>query len=136
MRILLNSHRKFSKDLVAFTFCSVLSPRYEETACQYLDNITDIKTYKPLDIIAQTLQEENCQRVNSTASGSALNKFSTMKNLDQKCAKCGKTNHSTQIIGQGESIHKRARGNSPKIVQVPQGTKKKDEIKKQGERKG
>ena len=28
--------------------------------------------------------------------GSSLNKFSTMKNLGQKCAKCGKTNHTTQ----------------------------------------
>ena len=47
-------------------------------------------------IIPQVLQEENCQRTNSIASGSALNKFSTVKNLGQKCAKCGKTNHSTQ----------------------------------------
>ena len=28
--------------------------------------------------------------------GSSLNKFSTTKNLGQKCAKCGKTNHTTQ----------------------------------------
>ena len=28
--------------------------------------------------------------------GSSFNKFSTMKNIGQKCAKCGKTNHTTQ----------------------------------------
>ena len=28
--------------------------------------------------------------------GSSLNKFSTMKNIGQQCAKCGKTNHTTQ----------------------------------------
>ena len=50
--ILSNGHSTFSEDLTMFTFCTVLPLSYEETACQYLDNITDIKNYKLLDIIA------------------------------------------------------------------------------------
>ena len=96
MRILSNGHSKFSEDFVTFTFCHMLPPSYQETAWQYLDNITDIINYKLLDIIAPVLQEENCRRATSMVSGSALNKFSTMKNLGQKCARCGKMNHSTQ----------------------------------------
>ena len=58
-RILANSHSTFSEDLVMFTFCSTLPLSYEETACQYLDNIDDITKYKLSDIIARVLQEEN-----------------------------------------------------------------------------
>ena len=95
-RILTNCHSTFSEDLVTFIFCSTLPSSYEETAHQYLDNINDITKYKLLDIVAQVLQEENRQKANSIAGGSSLNKFSTVKNLNQKCAKCGKMNHSTQ----------------------------------------
>ena len=52
LRILANSHSNFSKDLITFTFCSTLPLSYEETICQYLDNIDDIIKYKLLDIIA------------------------------------------------------------------------------------
>ena len=91
-----NGHSTFYEDLVTFTFHSALPPSYEETAHQYLDNIDDITKYKFLDIVTQVLQEENCQKANSIAGGSSLNKFSTVKNLNQKCVKCGKMNHSTQ----------------------------------------
>ena len=61
-RIMLNSHSKFFKDLVTFTFCSMLPPSYQETTHH---NITDIKNYKLSDIIVQVLQEENHWRANS-----------------------------------------------------------------------
>ena len=95
-RNLANSHSTFSEDLITFTFCSTLPLSYEETAHQYLDNINDITKYKLLDIFTQVLQEENCRKANSIAGGSSLNKFSKVKNLKQKCVKCGKMNHSTQ----------------------------------------
>ena len=95
MRILLNGQSNFSEDLITFTFCSNLPPSYKETTQQYLDNITDIKIYKLSDIITWILQEENHQKANTVVSVS-LNNFWMVKNLGQKCAKCGKTNHSTQ----------------------------------------
>ena len=52
LQILAKSHSKFSEDLITFTFCSMLPPSYEETVCQYLDNIDDITKYKLSDIIA------------------------------------------------------------------------------------
>ena len=61
--ILANGHLKIFKDLITFTFCSTLPLSYEETTCQYLDNIDDIIKYKLLDIIAWVLQEENCERL-------------------------------------------------------------------------
>ena len=129
--ILLNGHSKFSQDLVTLTFSSALPLSYQETACQYLDNITDNKNYKFLDIIAQTLQEENCWRANSITSGLALNKFSTMKNLGQKCAKCGKTNHSTQNHWPGGKRPQKGKGKQPQNSLGSLGKKKKrDQIKK------
>ena len=95
-RILANGHSNFSEDLLTFTFCSVLPSSYEETACQYSDNINYITKYKLSDIIAQVLQEENCRKASSITGDSSLNKLSTVKNLGPKCVKCGKSNHSTQ----------------------------------------
>ena len=83
LQILMNGHSKISKDLITFTFCSTLLPSYEETACQYLDDIDDITKCKLLDIIAQVLQEENHCKADSVIKGSSLNKFSTVKNLNQ-----------------------------------------------------
>ena len=91
-----NGHSTLSKDLATFSFCSSLPDSYESTARQYLDNISSIANYKITDIIAQVLQEENRPKAMALGQGSSLNKFSTTKNLDQKCAKCGKTNHTTQ----------------------------------------
>ena len=51
-QILSSGHSKFSEDLTMFTFCSALPLSYEETVCQYLDNITDISKYNLSDIIA------------------------------------------------------------------------------------
>ena len=95
-RITSNNHSKLSKDLATFMFCSSLPDSYESTARQYLDNITVIANYKLSDIIAQTLQEESRRKAQSIGQGLSLNKFSTVKNIGQKCARCGKTNHTTQ----------------------------------------
>ena len=95
-RIMSNGHSKLSKDLATFMFCSSLPASYEQTAHQYLDGITAIANYKIQDIVAQVLQKESRRKAQSIQTGTSINKFSTMKNLAQKCAKCGKTNHSTQ----------------------------------------
>ena len=95
-RIMSNGHSKLSKDLATFMFCSSLPDSYKPTTWQYLDNIMAIANYKLSDIIAQVLQEESRQKAQVLGQGSSLNKFSTVKNIGQKCAKCGKTNHTTQ----------------------------------------
>ena len=94
--IMSNGHSRLSEDLATFMFCSSLPDSYKPTARQYLDNITAIANYKLSDIIAQVLQEESRRKAQALGQGSSLNKFSTMKNIGQKCAKCGKTNHTTQ----------------------------------------
>ena len=80
--IMSNGH----EDLAIFLFCSSLPDSYESTARQYLDNISTIANYKLADIITRVLQEENRCKVNALGQGSSLNKFSTTKNLGQKCA--------------------------------------------------
>ena len=47
-----NGHSRLSEDLATFMFCSSLLKSYEQTAQQYLDNITVIATDKITDIIA------------------------------------------------------------------------------------
>ena len=91
-----NGHSTSSEDLATFLFCSSLPDSYELTARQYLDNVTVIANYKLSDIIARVLQEENRRKANGLGQGTSINKFSTTKTLGQKCAKCGKTNHTTQ----------------------------------------
>ena len=109
MRILANSHSAFSKDLITFTFCSTLLSSYKETAHQSLDDITK---YTLSDIITWVLQEENRWKANSIDGGSSLNKFFTVKNLNQKCVKYGKMNHSTQNHWERANIQKKAKGNT------------------------
>ena len=136
-KVTLNGHSKLSEDLATFMFPSHLPQSYEATTHQYLDNITDIANYKLSDIIARVLQEESRRKAHSIKSGSSLNKFSTVKNLHQKCAKCGKTNHSTQNHWPGGKIQTRERENLlPKKCQVPQGTKRKNHIKGRGKERG
>ena len=94
--IMLNGYSKLSEDLATFLFCSSPPDSYESTARQYLDNTTAIANYKLTDVIARVLQEENRHKANILGQGSSLNKFSTTKNTGQKCAKCGKTNHTMQ----------------------------------------
>ena len=115
--VTLNGHSKLSEDLAMFMFCSHLHDSYEATAQQYLDNITDIANYKPLDIITWVLQEESRRKDHSIKSGSSLNKFSMVKNLGQK-----KPQHTKSLArrknseqGQGES--------SPKSVKFLRGQK-------------
>ena len=95
-QIMSNGHSSLSKDLAAFMFCSSLPDSYEAKAQQYLDNIAAIANYRIADIIACVLQEEIRQKAMALGQGSPLNKFSTTKNIGQKCAKCGKMNHTMQ----------------------------------------
>ena len=124
-----NGHSKLSEDLATFLFCSSLPDSYESTARQYLDNITAITNYKLADIIVRVLQEENRRKANALGQGSSANKFSTTKNIGQKCAKCGKTNHTTQNHWPG--------GKNPNKKGKGQKSKKSDSSgKKKAEKKG
>ena len=110
-----NGHSKLSEDLATFLFCSSLPDSYELTAQQYLDNITAIANYKLTDIIVRVLQEENRHKANALGQGSSANKFSPMKNICQKCAKCGKTNHTTQNHWpRGKNPNKKGKGQKSK----------------------
>ena len=91
-----NGHSRLSEDLATFMFCSSLPKSYELTTQQYLNNITVITNYKLMDIITRVLQEESRRKAQVIGQGLSLNKFSTVKNIGQKCAKCGKMNHTTQ----------------------------------------
>ena len=106
-----NGHSRLSKDLTTFMFCLSLPDSYESTAWQYLDNISVITNYKLLDVIAQVLQEETRQKAQALGQGSSLNKFSTTKNIGQKCAKCEKTNHTMQYHWpRGKNLNKKGKG--------------------------
>ena len=110
-----NGHSTLTDDLATFLFCSSLPDSYKSTARQYLDNITAIANYKLADIIARVLQEENRLRANALGQRSSANKFSTMKNIGQKCAKCGKTNHTMQNHWPGgKNPNKKGKGQKSK----------------------
>ena len=57
--VLSNGHSTITEDLVVFMFCSTLPNSYQDTACQYLDNIDDITKYKLQPIIDWVIQEES-----------------------------------------------------------------------------
>ena len=61
-----------------------------------MDGVSAITKYKIQDIVAHVLQEESRRKAQSVQTSTSINKFSTAKIFGQKCAKCGKTNHSTQ----------------------------------------
>ena len=122
-----NGHSRLSEDLATFLFCSSLPDSYESTARQYLDNISAIANYKLADVIARVLQEENRHKANALGQGSSLNKFSTMKNIGQKCAKCGKMNHTMQNHWPG--------GKNPNKKGKGQKSKKSDSSGKKADKK-
>ena len=129
-----NGNSKLSEDLATFLFCSSLPDSYEPTARQYLDNIRSIANYKLTDIIVRVLQEENRRKANALGQGSSLNKFSTMKNLGQKCAKCGKTNHTMQNHWPGgKNPNKKGKGQRSKKSES--SGKKKTDKKVKGKEK-
>ena len=132
-----NGHSRLSEDLATFMFCLSLPDSYESTARQYLDNIMSIANYKISDIIARVLQEENKQKAMALVQGSSLNKFSMMNNLGQKCAKCGKMNHTMQNHWpRGKNLNKKGKGQfRPKKLSDLSG-KKEDRQKGEGQRKG
>ena len=125
-RITSNGQSKLSEDLATFMFCLSLPDSYEPTARQYLDNIMAIANYKLLDIIAQVLQEESRRKAQALGQGSSLNKFSTVKNIGQKCAKCGKTNHTTQNHWPEGKRPQKGKGQKSQKVSGLSGKKKAD----------
>ena len=52
-RTILNGHSKIAKDIVVFALCFGLPKSYQDTAHQYLDNITNIKLYSLQAIMNQ-----------------------------------------------------------------------------------
>ena len=125
-RITSNGHSKLSKDLATFMFCLSLPDSYKPTARQYLDNITAIANYKLSDIIAQVLQEESRRKAQALGQGLSLNKFSTVKNIGQKCVKCGKTNHTTQNHWPGGKRPQNGKGQKSQKASGSSGKKKAD----------
>ena len=122
--IMLNGHSRLSKDLATFMFCSSLPDSDKLTAWQYLDNISAIANYKTLDIIAWVLQEESRRRAQALGQGSSLKKFSTTKNIGQKCTKCGKTNHTTQNHWPGGKHPQKGKGQKSQKLSNSSGNKK------------
>ena len=114
-RITLNGHSSLSEDLATFMFCSSLPDSYEPTA-----------NYKLLDIIARVLQEESRRKAQALGQGSSLNKFSTVKNVGQKCAKCGKMNHTTQNHWLGGKHPQKGKGQKSQKASGSSGKKKAD----------
>ena len=97
--VLSNGHSKITEDLVVFMFCSALPNSYQDTACQYLDNINDITKYKLQPIIDQVIQEESrrkARNASTSSSSSTIYKFLMTKKYEKHCAKCGKNNHNTK----------------------------------------
>ena len=67
--VLSNGHSNITEDLLVFMFCSTLPNSYQDTACQYLDNIDDITVYKLQPIIDWVIQEESRRKArNANAS--------------------------------------------------------------------
>ena len=89
-----------------------------------------------MDIIAQVLQEESRRKAQFLGQGSSLNKFSTVKNLGQKCAKCGKTNHTTQNHWPGGKCPQKGKGQSSQKVFLREQKESGQKSKKQSKRKG
>ena len=56
----------------------------------------------------------------------SLNKFSTVKNIGQKCAKCGKMNHTTQNHWPGGKCPQKGKGQKPQKASGSSGKKKAD----------
>ena len=128
-----NGHSRLSKDLATFMLCFSWPKSYKLTAWQYLDNIMSTANYKLTDIIAWALQEESRRKAQAIGSGSSLNKFSTAKNLGQKCAKFGKSNHSTQTHWPGGKHPNMGKGKeSPKVSGSSFGNNKKGRQKGRG----
>ena len=121
-----NGHSKLSEDLATFMFCLSLPDSYELTTRQYLDNVMAIANYKLSDIITQVLQEESRRKAQSLGQGLSLNKFSTVKNLGQKCAKCGKMNYMTQNHWPGGKCPQKGKGQKSQKDSKLSGKKKAD----------
>ena len=134
-QIVLNGHRKLSEDLVTFMFCSSLPDSYKLTTWQYLNNIMVIANYNLMDIIAWVLQEESRWKAQALGQGLSLNKFSTVKDLGQKCTKYGKSNHTTQNHWPGGKHPQKGKGQSSQKALNSSGNKKKTDKTGKGKAK-
>ena len=89
-----------------------------------------------MDIIARVLQEENRKKAMALGQDSSLNKFSTTKNIGQKCAKCGKTNQTMQNHWPGgKNPKKKGKGQNKSQKLSNLSGKKKTEKKGKGKEK-
>ena len=89
-----------------------------------------------MDIITQVLQEESRQKAQALGQGSCLDKFLTMKNIGQKCTKCGKTNHTTQNHWpRGKNLNKKGKGQQKSQKSLNLSGKKKMDKKGKGKKK-
>ena len=88
-----------------------------------------------MDIITQVLQEESRRKAQSLGQGLSLNKFSTVKNLGQKCAKCGKMNYMTQNHWPGGKCPQKDKGHSSQKVLSSSGNKNKVDKNGKGKEK-
>ena len=122
-RIMTNGHSRLSGDLATFMFCSSHPNSYELTTWQYLNNITVIANYKLMAIITRVLQEESRRKAQSLGQASSLNKFPTVKNLGQKCVKCGKINHTTQNHWPGGKHPNKGKGQKTQKASSSPGNK-------------
>ena len=68
--------------------------------------------------------------------GLSLNKFSMVKNLGQKCAKCGKTNHTTPNHWPGGKCPNLGKGKLSPKASSSSGNKNKNNKKGKGKGKG
>ena len=118
-----NGHSRLSKDLATFMFCSSLPDSYKPTAWQYLDNISVIANYKLSDVITRVLQEESRRKAQALGQGLSLNKFSTVKNIGQKC---GKMNHTTQNHWPRGKCPQKGKGQKSQRASGSSGKKKAD----------
>ena len=100
-----------------------------------MDGISAIMSYKIQDIVARVLQEESKRKAQSVQTSSSINKFSTMKDYGQKCAKCGKTNHSTQNHWLGGKNLNKSSGTQSKPQKGSKGKKDFKKAKGKGKEK-
>ena len=138
--ILSNGYSKLSEDLATFIFCSCLPKSYQDTTQKYLNNIMSIANYKIQDAIDHVIQEESRRKAYSIPTRSSPDRLSTVKNLYQKCTKCGMTDYSTQQHWPGGKHPNKGKGKgTPKSVWIVRGqieVQQKGQGHGEGQRKG
>ena len=91
---------------------------------------------KLMNNIFHEMHSVSLGKANALGQGSSLNKFSTMKNIRQKCAKCRKTNHTTQNHWPGgKNPNKKGKGQKTSKRSDSSSGKKKADKKGKGKEK-